>query len=85
MPSKPTILRYCQVPVIQTIFPAPRTLGDMLVMPCRAAMLTHTAHQCTVVPAQGLIFCVATDSGVLKLYDIRSYEKGPFDTFTVRL
>jgi len=33
---------------------------------------------------QGLIFCVATDSGVLKLYDIRSYEKGPFDTFTVR-
>ena len=33
---------------------------------------------------QGLIFCVGTDSGVLKLYDIRSYEKGPFDTFVVR-
>ena len=33
---------------------------------------------------QGLIFCVGVDSGVLKLYDIRSYDKGPFDTFVVR-
>lgn len=24
------------------------------------------------------------DSGVLKLYDIRSYDKGPFETFVVR-
>lgn len=44
-----------------------------------------TAHWCGSSAAQGLIFCVATDSGVLKLYDIRSYEKGPFDTFTVRV
>ena len=33
---------------------------------------------------QGLIFCVGVDSGVLKLYDIRSYDKGPFDTSVVR-
>lgn len=32
---------------------------------------------------QGLVFCIGSDSGVLKLYDVRSYDKGPFDTFTV--
>ncbi len=32
---------------------------------------------------QGLVFCIACDSGTLKLYDVRSYDKGPFDTFTV--
>ena len=33
---------------------------------------------------QGLVFCVAIDSGIMKLYDARSFEKGPFTTFTVR-
>lgn len=37
----------------------------------------------SAVVLQGLIFCVGVDSGVLKLYDIRSYDKGPFDTFVV--
>eukprot|EP00798_Chlamydomonas_sp_ICE-L_P004991 gene4991-34774_t len=32
---------------------------------------------------QGLVFAVATESGMLKLYDVRSYDKGPFDTFVV--
>jgi WD40 repeat protein len=32
---------------------------------------------------QGLVFCIGSDSGVLKLYDVRSYDKGPFDTFAV--
>lgn len=32
---------------------------------------------------QGLVFGVATESGMLKLYDVRSYDKGPFDTFVV--
>lgn len=32
---------------------------------------------------QGLVFCIGSDSGVIKLYDVRSYDKGPFDTFTV--
>ena len=34
---------------------------------------------------QGLVFCIGSDSGVLKLYDVRSYDKGPFDTFTVSM
>lgn len=34
---------------------------------------------------QGLVFCIGSDSGVLKLYDVRSYDKGPFDTFTVSI
>mmetsp|Transcript_26980 Transcript_26980/g.58990 ORF Transcript_26980/g.58990 Transcript_26980/m.58990 type:complete len:322 (-) Transcript_26980:297-1262(-) len=33
---------------------------------------------------QGLVFAVATESGILKLYDVRSYDKGPFDTFIVQ-
>lgn len=32
---------------------------------------------------QGLVFACATESGVVKLYDVRSYDKGPFDTFVV--
>lgn len=35
------------------------------------------------VAPQGLVFAVATESGVVKLYDVRSYDKGPFDAFTV--
>ena len=32
---------------------------------------------------QGLVFGVGTEAGMLKLYDVRSYDKGPFDTFVV--
>lgn len=32
---------------------------------------------------QGMVFAVGIDSGIIKLYDIRSYEKGPFATFLV--
>ena len=35
--------------------------------------------------AQGLVFCVGIDSGILKLYDVRFYDKGPFATFVARL
>ncbi len=37
-------------------------------------------HVCT---RQGLVFGVGSESGVIKLYDVRSYDKGPFDTFVV--
>lgn len=30
-----------------------------------------------------MIFCVSGESGILKLYDLKSYDKGPFDTFVV--
>lgn len=32
---------------------------------------------------QGLIFAVGVDPGVIKLYDIKKYESGPFDTFSI--
>jgi COMPASS component SWD2 len=32
---------------------------------------------------QGLVFCLGTESGIIKLYDVRNYSGGPFTTFTV--
>lgn len=32
---------------------------------------------------QGLIFCVGLESGIIKLYDIRNFDQGPFATFMV--
>ncbi|KAG0556495.1 hypothetical protein M758_11G056500 [Ceratodon purpureus] len=32
---------------------------------------------------QGLVFAVAMEGGAIKLFDVRSYDKGPFDTFLV--
>jgi COMPASS component SWD2 len=32
---------------------------------------------------QGLVFCVGSESGVVKLYDARNYSAGPFVTFVV--
>jgi hypothetical protein len=32
---------------------------------------------------QGLVLAVAANCGVLKLYDSRNYDKGPFTTFVV--
>ena len=33
---------------------------------------------------QGLVFCVGSDRGLMRLYDPRNYERGPFATFMVR-
>jgi len=38
---------------------------------------------CVPPKMQGLVFAVAATAGVIKLYDVRSYDKGPFDTFNV--
>jgi COMPASS component SWD2 len=32
---------------------------------------------------QGLVFAVVTDDGVLKMFDAKQYEQGPFITFTL--
>lgn len=32
---------------------------------------------------QGLVFAVGIESGVMKMYDARQYEMGPFETFIV--
>lgn len=33
---------------------------------------------------QGLVFCVAAESGVIKLYDVKNYGSGPFASFVVK-
>mmetsp|Transcript_4465 Transcript_4465/g.8838 ORF Transcript_4465/g.8838 Transcript_4465/m.8838 type:complete len:318 (-) Transcript_4465:926-1879(-) len=33
---------------------------------------------------QGLVFCVAAESGVIKLYDAKNYGSGPFASFVVK-
>lgn len=38
----------------------------------------------TVVWVQGLVLCVGGDRGLMRLYDPKGYEHGPFSTFTVR-
>lgn len=37
----------------------------------------------TCCDLQGLVFCVGSNRGVLRLYDPRNYEHGPFATFLV--
>ncbi len=46
--------------------------------------LTVPGQPTATIDQQGLVFAVATESGIVKLYDLRSYDKGPFDTFAVR-
>lgn len=38
---------------------------------------------CVSFDPQGLIFAVATATNVIKLYDLRYYDKGPFSSFIV--
>lgn len=38
---------------------------------------------CVTYDHQGLVLAASTDAGVVKLYDSRNYDQGPFDTFTV--
>ena len=77
-----------------------RTRGPSTALACNqipdfATLVQHTGrpiirHFCcqSVDPCrgllQGLVFCVATVAGILKLYDARNYVQGPFATFTVR-
>lgn len=35
------------------------------------------------ISLQGLVFCVGLESGIIKLYDIRCFDQGPFATFLV--
>mmetsp|Transcript_18089 Transcript_18089/g.30986 ORF Transcript_18089/g.30986 Transcript_18089/m.30986 type:complete len:332 (-) Transcript_18089:377-1372(-) len=58
-------------------------LWDIRTNICQGSM-TVSGVPCASFDQQGLVFAVATESGVIKLYDVRSYDKGPFDTFTVQ-
>ena len=50
--------------------------------------LAISACQCESLSSarsvQGLIFTVACDKGLMRLYDCRNYQIGPFQTFLVR-
>lgn len=46
-------------------------------------ILKVPAQPAATFDQQGLVFSVAADCGVVKLYDMRAYDKGPFDTFVV--
>lgn len=67
--------------------PAPQDktvrLWDVRTNICQGC-LTVPGQPTATIDQQGLVFAVATESGIVKLYDLRSYDKGPFDTFAVR-
>ena len=57
-------------------------LWDLRTQICQG--LLHTpGNPIASFDQQGLVFGVGTESGMIKLYDVRSYDKGPFDTFVV--
>ncbi|KAK9813206.1 hypothetical protein WJX72_010567 [[Myrmecia] bisecta] len=46
-------------------------------------LLQAPGQPCAAFDQQGLVFCIGTQSGIIKLYDVRTFDKGPFETFTV--
>jgi COMPASS component SWD2 len=59
-------------------------LWDLRTGVCQA-MLQAPGVPTAAFDEQGLVFCVGAESGVVKLYDVRQYQSGPFATFTVGL
>lgn len=55
-------------------------LWDIRTSSCRGVMRLHCAPIAAYDP-EGMIFAVGIDSEKIKLYDMRSYQKGPFSTF----
>ncbi|KAL8528178.1 hypothetical protein ACS0TY_005834 [Phlomoides rotata] len=57
-------------------------MWDLRVNACQGIL--HLRGRPTVAyDQQGLVFAVAMEGGAIKLFDSRSYDKGPFDTFLV--
>ncbi|ELR12047.1 WD domain, G-beta repeat-containing protein [Acanthamoeba castellanii str. Neff] len=57
-------------------------LWDLRTNACQG-LIRRTGRASVAYDAQGLIFAVATSNNAVKLYDLRSFEKGPFATFFV--
>lgn len=55
-------------------------LWDLRSNVCQGMIRLATQPQVSYDP-QGLIFAVATPANGVKLYDVRSFDKGPFATF----
>lgn len=58
-------------------------LWDLRQPYCQALLQTPGLPTVTY-DEQGLVFCVGAESGVVKLYDARNYQQGPFSAFVVR-
>ncbi|XP_075482435.1 protein ANTHESIS POMOTING FACTOR 1 [Primulina tabacum] len=57
-------------------------MWDLRVNVCQG-MLHLRGRPTVAYDQQGLVFAVAMEGGAIKLFDSRSYDKGPFDTFLV--
>ncbi|KAK2079307.1 hypothetical protein QBZ16_002998 [Prototheca wickerhamii] len=57
-------------------------LWDLRQPYCQALLQTPGLPTVTY-DEQGLVFCVGAESGVVKLYDARNYQQGPFSAFVV--
>ncbi|KAK9787371.1 hypothetical protein WJX73_005201 [Symbiochloris irregularis] len=57
-------------------------LWDLRANQCQGYLRTP-GPPCAAFDQQGLVFCVGIDSGILKLYDARNFQQGPFSTFTI--
>ncbi|XP_058102916.1 protein ANTHESIS POMOTING FACTOR 1 isoform X2 [Magnolia sinica] len=57
-------------------------LWDLRVNACQGIMRLR-GRPTVAYDQQGLVFAVAMEGGAIKLFDSRSYDKGPFDTFLV--
>eukprot|EP01047_Picozoa_sp_COSAG01_P051764 COSAG01_NODE_5375_length_4299_cov_5.663095_1_plen_297_part_00 len=58
-------------------------LWDLRTPNCKGVLHTKgIARPCAAFDPSGLIFVAATAEKTLKLYDVRSYDKGPFNTFS---
>ncbi|KAH9742402.1 WD REPEATS REGION domain-containing protein [Citrus sinensis] len=57
-------------------------IWDLRVNACQG-ILRLRGRPTVAFDQQGLVFAVAMEAGAIKLFDSRSYDKGPFDTFLV--
>ncbi|KAF3334707.1 WD repeat-containing protein 82-B [Carex littledalei] len=57
-------------------------IWDLRVNACQG-ILHLRGRPAVAYDQQGLVFAVAMEGGAIKLFDSRSYDKGPFDTFLV--
>ncbi|KAI5665491.1 hypothetical protein M9H77_15344 [Catharanthus roseus] len=57
-------------------------IWDLRVNACQG-ILRLRGRPTVAYDQQGLVFAVAMEGGAIKLFDSRSYDKGPFDTFLV--
>eukprot|EP00252_Welwitschia_mirabilis_P023786 TRINITY_DN6831_c0_g1_i1.p1 TRINITY_DN6831_c0_g1~~TRINITY_DN6831_c0_g1_i1.p1 ORF type:complete len:333 (-),score=76.90 TRINITY_DN6831_c0_g1_i1:388-1386(-) len=57
-------------------------LWDLRIEKCQG-LIRVRGRPSVAYDEQGLVFAICNEGGSIKLFDIRSYDKGPFDTFIV--